>query len=269
MKFIPSTLISIFMLTISGFVFAQSNSGIIATLNGNKITAQQVDELLKLASDEGAKITPEVKQRVTNELIIREAIIQEAKKTGLTTKNDNALKLKLAGLNAIVELWFSEYFKNHPISESDIKAEYDRQLAASKEPQNANEYEIAQIAVASEPEANDIIAKLNGGATFDAVAKQYSLDKTTAQQGGLVGWTLSGNLTPPINDIVPNLSKGKITSKPIQLGNNFYIIKLVNIRPFKLPGFEEAKNQLAQQMVAKERERAVSELVKRSNLKIN
>lgn len=269
MKFISSALLGISMLTIFGFAFAQSNNGTIATLNGTKITVHQVDELVKLASDEGAKITPEVRQRITNELIIREAIIQDAKKTGLTTKSDNALKLKLAGQNAIVELWFSEYFKKYPISESDIKAEYDRQLAASKEPQNAKEYEIAQIAVASESEAIDIITKLNGGASFDAIAKQYSLDKTTAQQGGVVGWSLSGNLIAPINDIVPNLGKGKIASKPIHLGNNFYIIKLVDVRPFKLPDYAEAKNQLAQQMVTKERERAVAEVLKASNLKTN
>ncbi|MBU3641365.1 MULTISPECIES: peptidylprolyl isomerase [unclassified Polynucleobacter] len=256
------------LLMLSGSVHAQSNGTIIATLNGNKITTQQVDELLKLAVDDGTQVTPEIRQRITNELIIREAIVQEAKKTGLATKNDNALKLKLAGQNAIVDLWFADYFKNHPISEADIRAEYDKQLEASKDPKNANEYEIAQIAVATEIEATEMIVKLNNGNSFEALARQYSVDKGTAQQGGLAGWSLSGNLTSPLNDIVPNLSKGKATSKPIRLGANYYIIKLVDVRPFKFPAYEQAKNQLAQQMANQEREQAIAQVLKASNLKV-
>jgi len=257
------------LLMLSSSAHAQSNSMIIATLNGNKITAQQVEELVNLAGDNGTKVTPEIRQRITNELIIREAIVQEAKKTGLLTKNGNALKLKLANQNAIVELWFADYFKNHPISEEAIRAEYDKQLVASKDPKNANEYEIAQIEVATEIEANDVIAKLNNGNSFEVLAKQYSIDKSTAQQGGLAGWSLSSNLASPLNDIVPSLSKGKTTSKPIHIGQNYYIIKLVDVRAFKFPAYEQAKNQLAQQMVTKEREQAIAEVLKASNLKIN
>ena len=261
-------LIGAFLSLMSGAVLAESNNSVIASLNGNKIYAQQVDDLVKVATDDGATVPPEAKQRITNELLIREAIVQDAKKTGLATKNNNKLKLKLAEQNAIAELWFADYFISHPISEAELKSEYDRQLAISKDPKNANEYSIAQIAVATESEANQIISKLNGKTSFESLAKQYSIEKNIAQQGGMIGWTLSGNFTAPLNDIVPNLSKGRVSSRPIRIGDNFYIIKLIDIRPFKLPSYEDSKNQLAQQVIQKEREQAITDLFKSSNLKI-
>jgi peptidyl-prolyl cis-trans isomerase C len=247
---------------------AQTTNGVLASLGAYKIYKQQVEDLVKLASEDGAVISPELRQQITNELIVREVINQDAKKTGLLTKNNNALKLKIVEQNAIVDLWFAQYFKSHPITEQDIRSEYDKQLALSKEPQNANEYEIAQISVGSESEASELIRKINAGSAFDALAKQYSLDKSTSQKGGIVGWTLSGNLIPPINDIVPNLSKGTVSSRPIRVGSNYYVIKLINIRPFKLPSYEEAQNRIAQQLIQNEREKAIAELLKSANFKV-
>ena len=172
MKPIAKLLISALFLLVGGIAFAQSGpNNVLVVVNGAKITAGQLNEWVNVAVSEGAKDTPELRQSIMNDLILREAVSQDAKKSGLLTSGNNAFKLKLAEQNAVLELWFAQYFKAHPLSEADVKAEYEKQVALSKEPQNTKEYKLSQIVVGSEADANQIITELNKGASFATLAQ--------------------------------------------------------------------------------------------------
>jgi peptidyl-prolyl cis-trans isomerase C len=173
------------------FTTASAQSGaVLTTVNGSKIYTSQVNEVVSLAVANGAKDSPALRQNLLNDLVLREVIAQDIKKTGLLNKDNNALKLKLAQQNTLLELWFTEYFKQNPVTESDIRAEYERQVALSKGPQTSKQYEVSQIMVATEAEATEIIKEINGGAKFETLAKDKSLEKISGAQGGVVGWVL-------------------------------------------------------------------------------
>jgi peptidyl-prolyl cis-trans isomerase C len=244
-------------------VCAYAQSGSVAmTINGGKIYTSQVNEMVSMAVANGAKDSPELRQNVLNDLAVREAITQDIKKTGLLSKDNNALKLKLAQQNAMLELWFAEYFKLRPVTEADVKAEYDRQVAASKEPQNSQQYEVAQIMVATEAEAADIIKQINAGTKFETLAKEKSLEKVSGAQGGVVGWVFPAQLAPPINELIVNLGKGKVAPSPVKTNNGWHVIKLDDIRPFVMPAFDQVRNNIAQELVQQRRQEAINALLK-------
>jgi peptidyl-prolyl cis-trans isomerase C len=249
----------------SALAFAQSGP-VLVTINGSKIYTSQVNEMVSIAVANGAKDSPELRQSILNDLVIREVITQDIKKSGLLNKDNNALKLKLAQQNTMLDLWTAEYFKTHPVTEADIKAEYDRQLAISKESKNAKQYEVAQIMVASEAEAQDIIKQINAGAKFETLAKDKSLEKVSGAQGGVVGWVFPDQLAPPINDLVVNMSKGAITQSPIKTNNGWHVIKVDNSRPFVMPAFDQVKNNIAQELVQKRRQEAINALLKETKI---
>lgn len=255
------TLVAITISSAATLVFAQSGP-VLMTINGGKIYTSQVNEMVSMAVANGAKDTPELRQSLLNDLVIREVITQDIKKTGLLNKDNNALKLKLAQQNAMLDLWYGEYFKTHPVTEADIKAEFERQLAASKEPQNSKQYEVAQIMVGTESEAQDIINQIKGGAKFETLAKEKSLDKISGAQGGVVGWVFPSQLAPPINDIIVNLNKGNITQTPVKTNNGWHVIKLDDVRPFVMPSFDQVKNNIAQELVQQRRQQAINALLK-------
>ena len=260
-KTLLRTLLTLAVLSASTLTHAQSGP-VLMTVNGSKIYTSQVNEMVSMAVANGAKDTPELRQNLLNDLIIREVITQDIKKTGLLNKDNNALKLKLAQQNTMLELWFAEYFKAKPVTEADVKAEYDRQLAFSKEPANAKQYEVAQIMVASEAEAAEIIKQINAGTKFETLAKEKSLEKISGAQGGVVGWVFPAQLAPPINDLIVNMSKGSITQAPIKTNNGWHVIKLDNVRPFVMPSFDQAKNTIAQELVQQRRQQAINALLK-------
>jgi len=245
----------------AGIIWAQSGP-VLATVNSSKVYASQVNEMVSMAVAGGAKDSPELRQTILNDLIVREAIAQDIKKTGLLNKDNNALRLKLAQQNAILELWFAEYFRTRPVTEADVRAEYDRQAALSKEPQNAKQYEVAQIMVATEAEAAAMIKQINAGAKFEDLAKEHSLEKISGAQGGVVGWVFPNQLTPPINEMVPNLGKGKINQTPVRTGNGWHVIKVDDVRPFVLPAFDQVRNALSQELVQQRRQDAINALLR-------
>jgi peptidyl-prolyl cis-trans isomerase C len=260
-KPIAKAFIAYTLLGVAITVYAQSGP-VLTTVNGSKIYTSQLNEMVSMAVANGAKDSPELRQNLLNDLVAREIITQDIKKTGLLNKDNNALKLKLAQQNALLELWFTEYFKQNPVTESDIRAEYDRQAALSKEPQNSKQYEVAQIMVASEAEAAEIIQQINNGAKFETLAKDKSLEKISAAQGGVVGWVLPAQLAPPINTLIVNLGKGKVAQSPIRTNNGWHVIKLDDVRPFVIAPFDQVRNNLVQELVQQRRQQAVNALLK-------
>lgn len=244
-------------------ISAYAQSGPVAmTVNGSKIYTSQVNEMVSMAVSSGAKDTPQLRQNLLNDLVVREVITQDIKKTGLLNKDNNTLKLKLAQQNTMLELWFAEYFKSRPVTEADVKAEYERQAALSKEPQNSKQYEVAQIMVATEGEAAEIIKQINAGTKFEVLAKEKSLEKISGAQGGVVGWVFPSQLAPPINELIVNLGKGKVAQAPVKTNNGWHVIKLDDVRPFVMPPFDQVKNNLTQELVQQRRQEAINALLK-------
>lgn len=263
MKHLNQLLILILLSLASTFAIAQTGGNTVLVLvNGAKITSGQLNDWVNVAVSEGAKDSPELRQSIMNDLILREAVSQDAKKTGLLTAGNNAFKIKVAEQNAVLELWFAQYFKAHPLSETDVKAEYEKQVALSKEPQNNKEYKLSQIVVGSESEANQIIAQLNKGASFASLAQEKSLDKNSGSRGGVMGWALPSQLVPPINEIVVSMTKGQFTLKPIQTSNGWHIVMVDDVKPFVIPSFDDAKAGIAQSLVQQRRQEAVGALMK-------
>lgn len=136
-----------------GSTYAQSGGQVVMLVNGSKIYQKQVDEAIKAEVTRGASDNPELRQIILSDLVFREAVYQDVKKKGLATQADNEYRIRMAQQTAIVDIWFDQFFKSHPITEADVKAEYDKEVARSKEPKNANQYLVSEIVVSNEVEA--------------------------------------------------------------------------------------------------------------------
>ncbi len=271
-KYVASLFLMALLAVSATSVYAQKQKGpdaqILATVNGTKIMVKELEQALKGAEARGVKDSPEVRNAIASELIVGEAILQDVKKSGIEKKGDNPERIKLAQQQILKDLWFQEYLKEHPVTEAEIKAEYDRQVALTKDGRNSNEYKLSQILVADETEANSIASQVNAGGDFAKLAKEKSLEKVSAAQGGsIANWFLPDQLVPPLGDTVVALTKGKSTAKPIKMASGWHIIRLDDIRKVKIPPFEEAKNTVGQQILSRRQQEAVAELMKKVTVK--
>ena len=81
------------------------------------------------------------------------------------------------------------------------------------------------IAVASQAKAAQLAIAIDGGVSFAKVARENSLDPSSADRGGYLGCILPGTLTRPLGGIVSGLAVGKL-SGPIHFGKFWLLLKV-------------------------------------------
>ena len=245
--------------TFSLAALAQSlPAGAVATVNGQVITDTMFEQNLRANLAQGAKDTPQLRQAVKEELINRELMAQQAEKLGLDKTPEAKLQLKQLRENLLVEMLLAQTLKQNPITEEEVRADYNRQLNQLSQAGGIQQYKISVIVVPSENEAKDIVARLNRGVSFAALAKERSIDASKAN-GGLVGWILANQVNPALGETIVKMNKGSY-SAPIATGEGWNIVKVDEKRPFKAPTLEESKNGIVQLLVQQRRAQLIQQL---------
>jgi peptidyl-prolyl cis-trans isomerase C len=241
-------------------VFAEDKSA--AMVNGVSIPQSRVDLRVKIATSQGQADTPELRKAIRDDMVSLEVLTQEAKKKGLDKDPEVIQQIELADQSVLVSAFVQDYAKNHPISEDQLKQEYDK-LKVSL---GSKEYKVSHILVDSEDEAKAIIVQLNKKAKFAKIAKEKSKDAGSAEHGGELDWAVPTNFVPPFANALLSLKKGTYTKEPVKTQFGWHVIKLEDVRDLKVPSFEELKPQIQQRLQQQSIQAYVADL--RSKAKI-
>ena len=231
-------------------VQAQNKStGSLAKVNGVSIPESVLDQNVRLNVSQGMKDSPELRQMLKEELINREVLAQESARKKLDKTPEAQEQFAQLRQTFLVELLLNDYLKNNPVTDAEIKADYDRQVAAMA---NAQQYRLSLIVVKTEDEAKDVLARLRKGEAFAKLATDKSIDPSK-KDGGDVGWVLPSQILPAISNVMVNLSKGGLSAAPIQTPAGWNIIRLDDTRTFKAPTLEESKENVRQMLMQQKR----------------
>ena len=206
------------------------------------------DFMLKQRLQQGTPDSPELRAAVRDELNTRELLVREAKKKGLDKVSGMKTEMDLAAQTVLVRAYMGDYLKSHPISDEALHKEYD----TIKGQMGDKEYKVRHILVDNETEAKDIIARLQKGEKFDAIAAERSKDTGSKTKGGDLDWNTPSNFVKPFGDAMVALPKGKFTTTPVQTQFGWHVIEVDDIREAKVPSFDEVKPQLMQRMQSQE-----------------
>ncbi len=236
MTFKPASLLLALVAVAAAPAFAQN----LAVVNGKAIPASRADAVVKQVVAQGQQPdSPQLREAVKKDLIMREVMMQEAVKQGYEKNETVKAQMDQARQTIIINAMVRDYITKNPVKDADIKAEYDRYKAQAGD----KEYHVRHILMPTEAEANAVIAKLKGGAKFEDLAKQ-SKDTGTANTGGDLDWATPSSFPKVFSDAFVNLQKGQVADKPVQTPNGFHVVKVDDIRPTKIPPMEEVKGQI-------------------------
>lgn len=141
-----------------------------------------------------------------------------------------------------IELTPELFAANIDVSEQDVRAQYEQEVQNFQA--NIRRH-AAHILVEGDDEAAaekvaEIQAKLGDGAEFEALAKEYSDDIISREEGGDLGFT-SGDVFPKsFEDALASLEVGQV-SAPVETDDGTHFIKLVEVVDAEAPSFEERK----------------------------
>lgn len=101
--------------------------------------------------------------------------------------------------------------------------------------------------------AEEILGKLAEGLPFDRLAQIYSED-STRDLGGDWGWIERKTLAAPLEKVAFNLPVGRV-SHIIELGDNFFILKVDERRGGETPSFAKMRPEIEKKLLQEESQR--------------
>jgi peptidyl-prolyl cis-trans isomerase C len=236
-------------------VQAQSGSSL-AKVNGVAIPQSRLEFIVKARTLQGQPDSPETRKTLRDDLITEEVIAQEALKKGLDKDPDFVTQLEMARQTALVRAYQVDYIKSHPVNDDELRKEYE----AVKAQMGDKEYKAHHVLVGSEAEAKDIIAKIKKGAKLEKIAQEKSLDTGSKAKGGELEWSPAASYVQPFGEALTKLTKGQLTEQPVHTNFGYHVIRLDDVRPLKVPPFEEIKQNLAQRVLQRQFASAVNDL---------
>jgi peptidyl-prolyl cis-trans isomerase C len=238
-----------------------------ASVNGAIITNDMVEQGIKMAISQGQKDSPELRQAVVQKFIEVLLLSQRAESSGLANSDKANTQLMLIRQNYLADLQLSTFMAQNPISDADIQAEYNKEIASLGPQGMLVEYKMSDIALATEADAQAALNRIKKGEPFDKVAKNVSLAPNKVQ-GGAVGWVQTGQVPPQISAVLVNLAKGQVSQAPIQLEQGWYLVRLEDKRSSKPPTLDQAKAAIRNGLAQRKQFEFLSQIAKESKIVI-
>ena len=240
MKFPLTALTAAALITAAPWALAQN----VAIVNGKAVPSARLAVLEQQLAASGRPVDDNVRAQLKEEVVLREIFMQEAQKRGIAASEDYKNQMELARQTIMIRALFADYQKKNPITDADVKAEYDKFVAAN----SGKEYKARHILVEKEADAKAIIASIKKGAKFEDIAKKQSKDPGSGAKGGDLDWANPSSYVSEFTEALVKLEKGKMTETPVKSQFGWHIIRLDDVRQAELPKLEEVKPQVAQQL---------------------
>ncbi|MBD8025111.1 peptidylprolyl isomerase [Ureibacillus sp. Re31] len=240
-----------------------NNSSMIASVNGEEITEDELNETL----------TTQYGTEVLDTLITNKIIELEAKELGVSVSEEELQKeydeyaSRYGGEDALLELLDSygmdvddvkkdmeTYLLTFKVMEDDLgitEEEIKTYFEENKETYGkAAEVEASHILVEDETTAQEVIDKLNAGGDFAELAKEYSTDTANNEDGGNLGYFGTGEMAEAFETAAFAMEVGEVSSEPVETEYGFHIIKVTDKIEGKEAVFDEVKDTVYQDLLA-------------------
>ena len=218
---------------------------VVARVNGGEIRLSDIAEAAQGLPQEYRGMPQNLLMpMLVDQLIDRASVAALARQHGLD-KDPTVMRAIARATDEALENAVMRRDISPTITEADIRARYDREIAGKE---GEAEVHARHILVASEADAVKVIAELKKGGDFAAIAKSRSSDPG-AGQGGDLGFFKKADMVPEFAEAAFALKPGQITEKPVKTQFGWHVIKIEERRSAPPPAFEQAQEDLRQKMI--------------------
>lgn len=214
-----------------------------ARVNGQVLPRAMLDELARARAAGDAPPEMQDRRRMLDDLVDMEVASQRAKASGLASRPQTRAELELAYKTLLGQRLLQQMTAEMQISEAELQARHqalqlDVQIDAS------------HILVKDEKLARELIAQLDRGASFAALARKHTIDTETVPRGGALGAMSVSQLVPPFAAAAQALKPGQHTRDPVQTEFGWHVIRLHSVQTQPRPPYEQVKAEMRKQIAA-------------------
>lgn len=233
---------------------------VVARVNGEEIRTKDLEEAKKaippqvLQQDEGKGKVFEFLRR---NFVMAKLLVQAAKKDGLEKDAEIKKQLEKMKENILAQAYLAKIV-GPAVTEGALKAAYDDYV--KNHPKDLKETRARHILVKDEKIAKSLLNKLKKGEDFMKLAREHSLDKQSAKEGGDIGYFTQDTMVPAFASAADQLKVGEVVKEPVKTDFGFHIIRVDDRRKLRPKSFDEMKQELAAKIQNDVAEKAVKKL---------
>jgi len=142
------------------------------------------------------------------------------------------------------------------VNEADARKFYETQMGASKADE---EVRASHILVESEEKARDLFEKIAHGSDFATLARHYSKDPGSKDQGGELGFFSRGQMMPQFEEAAFKLKRGEV-SEPFETQLGWHLVRVDDRRRRPAPAFEAVKDRVVAAMIHQKAQQIATDL---------
>lgn len=233
--------------TIPGAVV--TGGDVMATLDNVKVDQGMVDIFMSNMPEtqRTAMATSPQYPQMVKRLAVQQALYEKALEAKLHENEDVKKQIAFSARMALATAYVQNQGKA-AVSEEAVKKWYEEKKVQYEKPQ----VKASHILVKEESKAKELLAQVNGGGDFAAMAKEHSVDPGSGKKGGDLGWFDKGKMVESFAEAAFAAEKGQIVG-PVESRFGFHIIKVEDKRD-KTPLDEvrpKAEEQLFREAVQK------------------
>jgi peptidyl-prolyl cis-trans isomerase D len=137
-----------------------------------------------------------------------------------------------------VELSLAELARGIKVTENELESFYNEHKETYSAPERVR---VRHILVKDEEKAAELVDKIKKGKSFEALAKEHSIDPGSAKQGGDLGWFIRGQMVPEFEKAAFEMAKPNDLTGPIKTPFGFHILQLIDKKEAETKPFSQVK----------------------------
>lgn len=240
---------------------------VVAEVAGTSIYLSDIEHaaLAKGTLTPGQPLTPKdpVFQTVLDELIDQRLLALEALRRSLDQNDETRRRLAIARerilANVVVEKLLAE-----KVTDASVQRMYDEQRALQGK---AEQVRARHIVVETEDLANELRDLVEKGGDFSALAKEFSIDQSTRDLGGDLGYFSAEAMEDVIATTAFALEKGAM-SAPFETSYGWHILTTIDRRAMPRPALKTIRPEIVSFMTYEEIQKLLKSLRASSDIQL-
>lgn len=216
---------------------------VIAKVNGENVYRSDYEEAFAQLPPQAQQMGMDVIYPLLLERLVDEKLITVAANKAIPA-DDPEVEKQMAALRKRIVM--QVYFQREV--EAKLTDEVLQQRYEQWKESNPAEAEVhaRHILLETEEKAKEVLAEVQGGKDFAEAAKEHSTGPS-GPSGGDLGFFTHDQMVKPFADAAFAMEPGAVSDAPVKTDFGWHIIKVEDRRQQPQPGFDEMRDQLAEQ----------------------